>query len=44
VAVAPVYYYNYVLGHLIAAQLRNHLKEQVLGGPFFMSEVAGRYL
>ena len=44
VAVAPVYYHNYVLGHLVAAQLRNHLEERVTGGPFFMSEVAGRYL
>jgi peptidyl-dipeptidase A len=44
VAVAPVYYHNYVLGHLIAAQLRHHLEERVAGGPFFMSEVAGRYL
>ena len=44
VAVAPVYYHNYVLGNLIAAQLRHHLEERVSGGPFFMSEVAGRYL
>jgi peptidyl-dipeptidase A len=44
VAIAPVYYHNYVLGHLIAAQLRHHLEERVVGGPFFMSEVAGRYL
>jgi len=44
VAVAPVYYHNYVLGHLIAAQLRHHLEEQVAGEAFFMSEVAGRYL
>jgi peptidyl-dipeptidase A len=44
IAVAPVYYHNYVLGHLIAAQLRHHLEERVVGGPFFMSEVAGRYL
>jgi peptidyl-dipeptidase A len=44
VAVAPVYYRNYVLGHLIAAQLRHHLEGQVAGEPFFMSEVAGRYL
>jgi peptidyl-dipeptidase A len=44
VAVAPAYYHNYVLGHLIAAQLRHHLEEQVVGEPFFMSEVAGRYL
>jgi peptidyl-dipeptidase A len=44
VAVAPVYYHNYVLGHLIAAQLRHHLEERVVGGPFFTSEVAGRYL
>jgi peptidyl-dipeptidase A len=44
VAVAPVYYHNYVLGHLIAAQLRHRLKEQVAGEPFFMSEVTGLYL
>jgi peptidyl-dipeptidase A len=44
VAVAPVYYHNYVLGNLIAAQLRHHLEEQVAGEPFFMSEAAGRYL
>ncbi len=44
VAVASVYYHNYVLGNLIAAQLRHHLEEHVVGGPFFMSEVAGRYL
>jgi peptidyl-dipeptidase A len=44
IAVAPVYYHNYVLGHLIAAQLRHHLEERVTGGPFFASEVAGRYL
>ena len=45
VAVAPVYYHNYVLGNLIAAQLRHHLETRVTGGePFFTSEVAGRYL
>jgi peptidyl-dipeptidase A len=45
VAVAPVYYHNYVLGNLIAAQLRHHLEERVTGGEaFFMSEAAGRYL
>ena len=44
VAVAPVYYHNYVLGHLIATQLRHHLEERVAGRPFFMSEAAGRYL
>lgn len=44
VAIAPVYYHNYVLGHLIAAQLRRHLEERVTGGPFFTSEVGGRYL
>jgi peptidyl-dipeptidase A len=45
VAVAPVYYHNYVLGNLIAAQLRHHLEEQVTGGEaFFMSEAAGHYL
>jgi peptidyl-dipeptidase A len=44
VALAPVYYHNYVLGHLTAAQLRHHLEEDVVGGPFFKSELAGRYL
>jgi peptidyl-dipeptidase A len=44
IAVAPVYYHNYVLGHLIAAQLSHQLEERVTGGPSFMSEVAGRYL
>jgi peptidyl-dipeptidase A len=44
VAVAPVYYHNYVLGHLIAAHLKHHLEEHVVGRPFFVSEVAGRYL
>ena len=43
VAVAPIYYHNYVLGHLTAAQLRRHL-EEVAGRPFFGSETAGRYL
>ena len=44
VAVAPVYYHNYVLGHLISAQLRNHLESRVTRGPFYENEVAGRYL
>ena len=45
VAIAPVYYHNYVLGNLISAQLRHHLETRVTGGePFFTSEVAGRYL
>lgn len=44
VAIAPVYYHNYVLGHLFAAQLRHHLEKRVVGGPFFQSELAGRYL
>ena len=35
---------DYVLGHLIVAQLRHHLEERVAGEPFFMREVAGRYL
>lgn len=42
--VAPVYYHNYVLGHLIAAQLRHYLETYVVDGPFFESEVSGRYL
>jgi peptidyl-dipeptidase A len=44
VALAPIYYHNYVLGHLTAAQLRHHLEKDVVGGPFFTSELAGRYL
>ncbi len=44
IAAASVYYHNYVLGHLIAAQLRHHLEERVAGEPFFMSEATGRYL
>ena len=44
VAVAPVYYHNYVLGTLIAAQLRDHLEEYVTHGPFYENEAAGRYL
>jgi peptidyl-dipeptidase A len=43
-AVAPVYYHNYVLGHLTAAQFRRYLEEKLIGGPFFTSELAGRYL
>ncbi|MDP8900797.1 MAG: M2 family metallopeptidase [Actinomycetota bacterium] len=44
VATAPVYYHNYVLGNLIAAQLRNYLEEHITQGPFYENEVAGRYL
>ena len=44
VAVAPVCYHNYVLGHLIAAQLRNYIETNVTRGPFYESEAAGRYL
>jgi peptidyl-dipeptidase A len=44
IALAPVYYHNYVLGYLTAAQLRRHLEKDVVGGPFFTSELAGRYL
>ena len=44
VAVAPIYYHNYVLGHLTAAQLRRYLEDNVAGGPFYKSEIAGRYL
>jgi len=44
IAVAPVYYHNYVLGALIAAQLRDHLEEYVTHGPFYSNEAAGRYL
>jgi peptidyl-dipeptidase A len=44
VAVAPVYYHNYVLGHLISSQLRNYLESHVTRGPFYENEVAGGYL
>jgi peptidyl-dipeptidase A len=44
IAVAPVYYHNYVLGHLISAQLKHHLETHVTRGPFYENEVAGRYL
>jgi peptidyl-dipeptidase A len=44
VAVAPVYYHNYMLGELISAQLRNYLETHITQGPFYQNEVAGRYL
>ena len=44
VALAPVYYHNYVLGALIAAQLRNYLESYITHGPFYENEAAGRYL
>jgi peptidyl-dipeptidase A len=44
VAVAPVYYHNYLLGELISAQLRNYLESHITQGPFYDNEVAGRYL
>jgi peptidyl-dipeptidase A len=44
VAVAPVYYHNYMLGELISAQLRNYLESHITRGPFYENEVAGRYL
>jgi len=44
VAVAPVYYHNYLLGELISAQLRTYLEAHVTQGPFYDKEVAGRYL
>lgn len=44
VAIAPVYYHNYVLGHLIAAQLRSYLENHITRGPFYESEASGRYL
>ena len=44
VAVAPVYYHNYILGELISAQLRNYLESHITQGPFYENEVAGRYL
>ena len=44
IATAPVYYHNYVLGNLIAAQLRRYLEENITRGPFYENEVAGRYL
>ena len=44
VALAPVYYHNYVIGHLTAAQLRSYLESYITRGPFYENEVAGRYL
>jgi peptidyl-dipeptidase A len=44
VAVAPVYYHNYMLGELISAQLRNYLESHITHGSFHENEVAGRYL
>jgi peptidyl-dipeptidase A len=44
VALAPVYYHNYVLGYLTAAQLRHHLEKDIVGGPFYEHELSGRYL
>ncbi len=44
VALAPVYYHNYVLGHLIAAQLRSYLESHITRAPFHRNEAAGRYL
>jgi peptidyl-dipeptidase A len=44
VAVAPVYYHNYLLGELISAQLRDYLESHITHGPFYANEVAGRYL
>ena len=44
VAVAPVYYHNYLIGELISVQLRNYLESHITRGPFYENEVAGRYL
>ena len=33
-----------MLGNLISAQLRGHLEAHVTHGPFYVNEVAGRYL
>jgi peptidyl-dipeptidase A len=44
VAVAPVYYHNYVIGELIAAQLRHYMESPITHGPFYLSESAGRFL
>jgi peptidyl-dipeptidase A len=44
VAVAPVYYHNYVIGELVAAQLRRYMESNITRGPFYLSESAGRYL
>ena len=44
VALAPVYYHNYVLGHLTAAQLRRHIEKNVVEGPLYGHELSGRYL
>ena len=41
-SVAPVYYHNFLLGHLFAAQLRSYLETRVSDGPFFADEITGR--
>jgi peptidyl-dipeptidase A len=43
-SLAPVYYHNYALGGLVAAQLRHYVEEHVSHGPLYDSEAAGRYL
>lgn len=43
-SLAPVYYHNYALGGLVAAQLRAYVEEHISQGPFYDSEAAGRYL
>ncbi|MGH3090380.1 MAG: M2 family metallopeptidase, partial [Rubrobacteraceae bacterium] len=44
VAIAPVYYHNYVIGELISTQLRDYIEANITRGPFFESEMGGRYL
>jgi peptidyl-dipeptidase A len=44
VALAPVYYHNYVLGHLTAAQLRRYIEKNIVEGPLYEHELSGRYL
>ncbi len=39
-----VYYHNYVIGELIAAQLRHYMESSITHGPFYLSESAGRFL
>jgi peptidyl-dipeptidase A len=44
VAIAPVYYHNYVLGDLTAAQLRAHMEGALDGTPFFLDRRSGDFL
>jgi peptidyl-dipeptidase A len=43
-AVAPVYYHNYLLGELFASQLHRTIRAQVPGGRLALNSAAGAFL